>query len=169
MGQKYNDFLTGQWKKWGKMCPTFGAKFSLFSNHIPFLVHGSIYRPKTVSLPSKILKRIGMNIGDNLRRVREKQKISQQEVADFLGVDRKTYERWEFGEADIKSSYIPKIAEFLHIEISDLFREKASEIVINQHYSENKDSSINGMVLLLTDKEAIDQLVDVMKTRLKKE
>jgi len=59
--------------------------------------------------------------------------------------------------------------EFLHIEVSDLFRENANEIVINQHYSDNKDNLINGMVLLLTDKEAIDQLVDVMKTRLKNE
>jgi len=37
-------------------------------------------------------------VNNCLRRVREKQKISQQEVADFLEVDRKTYERWEFGE-----------------------------------------------------------------------
>ena len=110
-----------------------------------------------------------MDIGYNLKRVREKQRITQQEVADFLGVDIKTYERWEKGETDIKCSYLPKIVEFLHIEVSDLFRENANEIVINQHYSENKDSSINGMVLLLTDKEAIDQLVDVIKKRVDKQ
>jgi DNA-binding XRE family transcriptional regulator len=32
-----------------------------------------------------------MNIGDNLRVLRAKQNISQQEVAGFLGIDRKTY------------------------------------------------------------------------------
>jgi len=106
-----------------------------------------------------------MNIGDNLRIIRNKKAISQQEIADFLGVDRRTYVRWESGEADIKSPYIPKIAEFLHVEIADLFREKPSEIVINQHNSENKDSSVNGVILLLTDKEAVEQLVDVMKKR----
>jgi len=106
-----------------------------------------------------------MNIGDNLRIIRNKKAISQQEVADFLGVDRRTYVRWESGEADIKSPYIPKIAEFLQVEIADLFRDKPGEIVINQHNSENKDSSINGVVLLLTDKEAVEQLVEVMKKR----
>jgi len=40
-------------------------------------------------------------IGDNLRRVREKQKITRQEVTDFIGVDINAYERWEKGEADI--------------------------------------------------------------------
>ena len=106
-----------------------------------------------------------MSIGDNLRVIRNKKNISQQEIADFLGIDRKTYVSWEAGVADIKGSYIPKLAEFLHIEINDLFREKPSEIIINQHNSDNKDSSINGIVLLLTDKEAVNQLVDVLKKR----
>ena len=108
-----------------------------------------------------------MNIGDNLRIIRNKKAISQQEIADFLGVDRRTYVRWESGEADIKSPYIPKIAEFLHVEIADLFCKKPSEIVINQHnsHTDNKDASMNGVIFLLTDKEAVDQLVEIMKKR----
>jgi transcriptional regulator with XRE-family HTH domain len=106
-----------------------------------------------------------MSIGDNLRAIRSKSNISQQEVADFLGVNRKTYVSWEASMADIKSSYIPKLAQFLHVEIKDLFQEKSSDIVINQHYTDNKDSSVNGVILLLTDKEAVDQLVEVMRKR----
>ena len=106
-----------------------------------------------------------MSIGDNLRVIRNRKNISQQEVADFLGVDRKTYVNWESSAADIKSSYIPKLAEFLHVEINDLFREKATDIVINQHNTDNKDNSINGIVVLLTDKEAVDKLIEIMKER----
>ena len=106
-----------------------------------------------------------MSIGDNLRVIRNRKNISQQEVADFLGVDRKTYVSWEAGMADIKSSYIPKLAEFLHVEINDLFREKSADIVINQHNTDNKDGSINGIVFLLTDKEAVNQLVEIMKEK----
>ena len=78
--------------------------------------------------------------------------------ADFLRIDRKTYNRWESGETDIKSPYIPKIAEFLRVEITDLFREKPGEIVINQHnhHTDNKDASMNGVIFLLTDKEAVE-------------
>jgi sensor histidine kinase regulating citrate/malate metabolism len=68
--------------------------------------------------------------------------------------------------ADVKSSYIPKLAEFLHVEINDLFREKARDIVINQHNMENKDNSINGIVVLLTDKDSVNQLVETLKNRL---
>jgi transcriptional regulator with XRE-family HTH domain len=107
-----------------------------------------------------------MNIGDNLRVLRTKKNISQQDVADFLGVDRKTYNTWEVGSADIKSSYIPKLAEYLQVEITDLFKEKMSNIIINQHNSENKDTSTNNsIVLLLTDKEAVEQVLEVIKKR----
>jgi DNA-binding XRE family transcriptional regulator len=106
-----------------------------------------------------------MNIGDNLKVIRNRNNVSQQEVADFLGIDRKTYVSWEAGTVDIKSSYIPKLAKFLHVEINDLFREKFSHIVINQHNTDNKNSSINGIVLLLTDKEAVNQLVEIMKEK----
>lgn len=107
-----------------------------------------------------------MSIGDNLRAIRNRSNISQQEVADYLGVDRKTYVSWEAGNADIKSSYLPKLAEFLHVEINDLFREKSNDIVIHQHNTDNKDTSINNsIVLLLTDKEAVSRLVEVVKER----
>jgi len=108
-----------------------------------------------------------MSIGNNLKMIRNRKNISQQEVADFLGIDRKTYINWELGTVDIKSSYIPKLAEFMHVEIGDLFQKTESKIVINQHNTDNKDTSINnGVVLLLTDKEAIDQLVEIVKSQL---
>jgi len=107
-----------------------------------------------------------MNIGDNIRKIRNSKNISQQEIADYLDVDRKTYVSWETGMTDIKGSYIPKLAEFLHVEVNDLFREKSADIVINQQNSDNKDTSINNsIVLLLTDKESVNQLIEVMKER----
>jgi transcriptional regulator with XRE-family HTH domain len=106
-----------------------------------------------------------MSLADNLRTTRNKQKITQQEIADFIGVDIKTYARWESGEVSIKDPYIPKIAECLHVEIGDLFREKSSEIVINQHnnHTDNKDGSINGIVLVITDKKDIAQIMNNLR------
>lgn len=129
----------------------------------------SDFRDKIVLSLYNYLKNSFMNIADNLRVLRNKNNISQQEIADFLGIDRKTYISWESGVVDIKSSYIPKLAEFLQVEITDLFREKPSEIVINQHNSDNKDTSINNsIVLLLTDKEAANRLVEIVKERFEK-
>jgi len=69
----------------------------------------------------------------------------------------------------VKSEYIPELAKVFNVEISDLFREKSSEIIINQQNanSDNKENSVNGVILLLTDKESVNKLVEVLKTRLK--
>ena len=107
-----------------------------------------------------------MNVGDNLRVLRSKNNISQQEIADFLGVDRKTYLSWEAGQTDIKSSYIPKLAEFLHVEIKDLFKGKPGDIIITQNNTDYKDSSVNNAIIfLVTDKEAVNEMVKVMQER----
>jgi len=110
-----------------------------------------------------------MSIGKNLKSLRNRQNVSQQDIADFLGVDRKTYVSWESDAVPVKSIFIPKIAEYLHVEISDLFKERPSEIVINQHNTDNKDTSVNGIVILLTEKDAVNQLVEVLKVRFDRE
>lgn len=102
-----------------------------------------------------------MSIGKNLKVIRSKKNLSQQEIADFVGVDRKTYVSWEAETADVKSVYIPKLAEILHVDINDLFSAKSRDIIINN--TENKDNSINGIVFLLTDKDSIDKFVETVK------
>ena len=106
-----------------------------------------------------------MEIGNNLRTIREKKNYSQQEVADFINIDRKTYINWESGKTDIKSSFIPKLAEFFKADIKEFFKEKTSSIVINQHNLDNTDYSINSVIILLNDKEILNNLVQVIKKK----
>jgi transcriptional regulator with XRE-family HTH domain len=63
-----------------------------------------------------------MSIGNNIKILRVITKKSQQDIADLLEIDRKTYAKWEAEESEIKSSYIPKIAEIFDVEIADLFK-----------------------------------------------
>jgi len=108
-----------------------------------------------------------MNLGDNLRIIRTQKNISVQDVSDFLGVERKTYSKWET-TGKVKSEFIPKLAEFFKVEISDLFKKNPGDIIISQYNSDNKDNSINGIIIFLTDKEAVNQLIEVVKERFEK-
>ncbi|HLV23268.1 MAG TPA: helix-turn-helix transcriptional regulator [Moheibacter sp.] len=108
-----------------------------------------------------------MSVGKNLRRLRSQTKFSQNDIAEQLGIDRKTYANWESEANDVKSEFIPKLATIFDVEISELFRQASTEIVINQQNSDNKDTSINGIILLLSDKEAVEQLIEVLKKKLK--
>lgn len=107
-----------------------------------------------------------MIVGNNLRRLRIKSKKSQQNIADLLEIDRRTYIKWENKENDVKSEYIPKLAKIFNVEIKELFSDSKSSIQINQESKENKDNSINGVVFVLTDKESINRLAEVLKINL---
>ena len=72
-----------------------------------------------------------MGVGTNLKRLRSKTKFSQQEIADMLGLDRNTYTNWENETTDIKSSYIPKLAEIFQVSILDLFNESQKNTTYN--------------------------------------
>lgn len=113
-----------------------------------------------------------MRIGANLRKYRTRINKSQRDIADLLGVERNTYANWESETADIKSSYIPQLAEIFQVEIGDLFSEKPSEIVINQTNTntDNKEGSVNvnGVVLVLPNQESVDKLVEVLKESISK-
>ena len=102
-----------------------------------------------------------MDIGKNLRIIRTRANKSQQEAADYVGVERKTYMSWEAGTTRIKSDYLPILAKFFDVDINEFFQESPSNIVITQNNSDNKDNSVNSVIILLNDKEAIDELVRI--------
>lgn len=57
----------------------------------------------------------------SIKELREAAGITQQELADSIGVDRSTVAKWESGAASPAFSKIPKLADGLKCEISDLF------------------------------------------------
>jgi len=97
-----------------------------------------------------------MAIGTNLRKLRTKTKLSQQEVADMLGLDRSTYINWENEASDVKSQYIPKLAEIFKVNIDDLFDSDKKFSIVNN--SESKDHSIGIVVFNLSDKALSEEL-----------
>ncbi|GHT32055.1 hypothetical protein FACS189434_02990 [Bacteroidia bacterium] len=106
-----------------------------------------------------------MAIGNNIRKLRIQKNISQQVVADTLNIDRRTYAAWEQGTQDIKSGFIPRLAEFFDVDIADLFSNDTS-INIYQSFKESfkeNTGGINTAILILTDKSAVDRVLDALK------
>jgi len=54
-----------------------------------------------------------MNIDENLIYLRNKNNLTQKEVADFPNIERKTYVNWEADNAPIK--------KYLHSHVSEIF------------------------------------------------
>jgi transcriptional regulator with XRE-family HTH domain len=62
----------------------------------------------------------GMNIGENIKKIRSAKKLSQKEVAVSLKMDPAQYSRIEAGKSDPYFSTIEKIAKALGVEVADL-------------------------------------------------
>lgn len=80
-----------------------------------------------------------MGVGTNLKRLRNKTKLSQQEIADKLNIDRATYINWENETFDVKSQYIPKLAEIFDVELHEFFKDDQKIQITNN--IENKDKA----------------------------
>lgn len=56
----------------------------------------------------------------NLKYIRQKKNISQQELADKLNLDRSTISRWENDEMDVTVGNALQVANYFNIPIEDL-------------------------------------------------
>jgi len=117
-----------------------------------------------------------MTFGTKLHKLREKSRLSQQEVADFIGVSQNTYSRWESDLSTFKIEYLPKLANVFKVEPTELIPQGTTIKIINNH--DNKDTSVNGFEInldarelykdLLTSKNEVIRLLKEENDRLKK-
>ncbi|WP_252503234.1 helix-turn-helix domain-containing protein [Sporosarcina sp. Marseille-Q4943] len=57
---------------------------------------------------------------ESLKALRKKKKMSQQEMADFLGITRQGYAKYESGESEPSFATLEKIALFFGVTTDDL-------------------------------------------------
>lgn len=60
----------------------------------------------------------------NIKCFREKKNISQEVMAEQLGVTQPAIAIWESGKAMPRADKLPEIARVLGCEVSDLFRKE---------------------------------------------
>ena len=62
-----------------------------------------------------------MNIGENIKRIREAKNLSQKEVITAISMGAAQYSRIESGKTDPSVSTLARIAQALGVELADLF------------------------------------------------
>ncbi|MCU7491352.1 MAG: helix-turn-helix transcriptional regulator [Ignavibacteria bacterium] len=70
-------------------------------------------------------------IGENLRAFREKMGLSQQEVADFLGIQRANISYYETEARNIPLKHLESLADLFGVELADLLEENPSQKNVN--------------------------------------
>jgi transcriptional regulator with XRE-family HTH domain len=95
------------------------------------------------------------NIGAKIRRAREHLGLSQDNMANELGITQPSYARLEKADDRISITRLVNIAAILKTSVSELINEKAGKI-INQQNSENPQAYVDNV--FQADKDHIQTL-----------
>ncbi|MBQ7117037.1 MAG: helix-turn-helix domain-containing protein [Clostridia bacterium] len=119
-------------------------------------------------------------LADNLRLLRKSFKLTQQEVADILGIDRSTYTFYEAGKSTPSKENIVKLCDIFNVTVGYLFGvEKNCPELKVANRSDNKGENPEGLreisrnekFLLMAyrslDSEKKEQFIDAVKSFLK--
>lgn len=87
-----------------------------------------------------------MNFGDNLKQLRKTKKVSQEELAEKLGVSRQSISKWETGENYPSMTNIMCLCDIFHCKINDIVHEDFEDI-------NSLDPEIKMKVVKLKEKE----------------
>lgn len=68
------------------------------------------------------------SIGVNIKTFREKSGLTQEEVADYCGINRTVLSYYENGSREVSLLHLEKIAEFLDVDMDVFLEENPSEI-----------------------------------------
>jgi len=61
-----------------------------------------------------------MNISENIKRLRKQKSITQEVLADFLGVSFQSVSKWERGEAYPDITLLPQISDYFAVSVDEL-------------------------------------------------
>ena len=119
-------------------------------------------------------------LADNLRLLRKNFKLTQQEVADILGVDRSTYTFYEAGKSTPTKENIIKLCDIYNVTVGYLLGvEKNCPELKVANRSDRIDEGTDGlseisrnekfliMAYRSLDSDKKEQLIDIVKTALR--
>lgn len=77
---------------------------------------------------------MGENFNENLRAAREKNGLSQKDMAESIGVAKSTYSLYESGNREPNVQTIKKIANTLNVSADELLGINDEQITIAAHF-----------------------------------
>ncbi|OIQ71289.1 HTH-type transcriptional regulator Xre [mine drainage metagenome] len=109
-----------------------------------------------------------MNIGDNIKRIREEKGLTQQQIADLVSMHRSNYSKVESGQRELSVSALNKVARYFNITLDELVNMESS---IPQEVTVEDKTNVEQLKLIQEldpdDKSMIFKMIDTMLTKKK--
>lgn len=107
-----------------------------------------------------------MNVGINIRRLREDRGIKQSEIADLIGMHRSNYSKIETGQREISVAAVDKIAGFFNMTIDELVH--LGEDIPKEVSMEDKTTTEQVKLIQELDEEEKNMIFKMVETFLTK-
>lgn len=110
---------------------------------------------------------------NRLKELRQEKKLSQKELADYLGINEKTISRWEKGDSTIKSDKAQALADHFGVSVGFLLGfgtieeelQQSRKETISQWEKESNALLSLGFVLSDNDIDVLSHLLHNMSSR----
>ena len=105
-----------------------------------------------------------MNIGNNISALRKKKGITQEELANELGVSAQAVSKWENNSSCPDVSLLTQIADYFNVSVDALLRAEEEDIV---DFSENNDGNVKSsddkknIVIKVTQQNGKENIIKV--------
>lgn len=84
-----------------------------------------------------------LRVGQNIRALRCKRQVSQEDLAETMGVTVQAISKWETGKANPDLALLPKLAEYFGVTIDSLFFVNGAENVLNEDSAHKLEQNSN--------------------------
>ena len=102
---------------------------------------------------------MNINIGENIKNLRKRKEITQEELAEYLGISFQSISKWERGEGFPDITMLPDLADFFDVSIDDLINaDRISGGYFNEVYKNAHEYQVKGEY-----KNAVELLKETLK------
>lgn len=97
-----------------------------------------------------------MKIGEQIREYRKNAGLTQEQVANYLGVTAPAVNKWERGSTCPDISLLPALARLLKIDMNTLFsfQEDLTDLEISMFINEITESAVTGNIVSAFERTA---------------
>lgn len=107
-----------------------------------------------------------MNLSDNLKKIRKEHSLSQEQLAEKLGVSRQSVSKWESGQAYPEMDKMVQLCKIFNLNIDDLLNQDIKEVNNNKQSKNNINKFIDDFLIFIT--KTIDMFSCMnLKTKIK--
>lgn len=78
-----------------------------------------------------------MKIGNNIKTLRQKNKSTQEQLANYLGVTYQAISKWETNTNTPDISLLPRIAAYFGVSIDALFSDNTSDYLMSSDFTDD--------------------------------